>query len=275
MNEARVVSRRTWTLAVLLIGATFAIYALIVARVGGDAGITAVADIGELLIAAATTAVTFWAATRFRPGEPLRRVWTLLGVSALFFTLGDAAWTLYEVALGVEVPFPSLADALYALEYPFSALALLLAALGYRKLVKLTPRVAIVTAVVVVTIAVVWLGFVGEIVADAEATVLERALSAFYPLADILLAMAPALLVALVVMKLGGGRLGWPWWVVAVAYAVLAVTDTAFSWLDWIEVYQSGHIIDAGWMLGYGLLGVAASLAVDVNRPAAPPRRST
>ena len=35
------------------------------------------------------------------------------------------------------------------------------------------------------------------------------------------------------------------------------------SWLEWNELYQSGSIVDAGWMLSYGLIAVAASLSVD------------
>jgi hypothetical protein len=40
-------------------------------------------------------------------------MWRLLGVSALSWGSGQAAWTWYETALGREVPFPSLADVGY------------------------------------------------------------------------------------------------------------------------------------------------------------------
>ena len=52
-------------------------------------------------------------------------MWKLLGVSALSWGSGQAAWTWYETVLGREVPFPSLADVGYLGAVPLAAAALI------------------------------------------------------------------------------------------------------------------------------------------------------
>jgi hypothetical protein len=122
-----------------------------------------------------------------------------------------------------------------------------------------------------VCVVALYFGLLADIVGDAESTISERLLGAFYPLADLALALGPALFILLVAMKLGGGRFAWPWRAVAVGFFILAITDTAFTWLDWNEVYASGHIVDAGWMVGYALVGFGASIAADVHLAAKQP----
>ena len=58
-----------------------------------------------------------------RAGNGHRRMWRLLGASALSWASGRAAWTWYETVLGREVPFPSLADVGYLAAPPLAAAA--------------------------------------------------------------------------------------------------------------------------------------------------------
>jgi hypothetical protein len=54
---------------------------------------------------------------------------------------------------------------------------------------------------------------------------------------------------------------------VVAGVALLAVTDAAFSWMDWLGRYDSGSIIDVGWMLGYLLIALGDSLTRDLTQP--------
>src|SRR3990170_3980445 len=54
---------------------------------------------------------TLLAASRFEPRESQRLAWGFLGFGLFLWFLGEASWWLIEVALGQEVPFPSIADA--------------------------------------------------------------------------------------------------------------------------------------------------------------------
>src|SRR5690348_10674308 len=77
-------------------------------RIGGDQLTTAVDDLGEA-VAAGTAALSCGLAAR-RTQVRLRRAWTLLAASAGSWCAGELAWSVYEVGLHQDVPFPSVAD---------------------------------------------------------------------------------------------------------------------------------------------------------------------
>ena len=108
--------------------ATIAVVALLwltclVLGVGGPRATQAISNFG--LIAAAASAGLACLGTARRSSAQHRRMWKLLGVSALSWGSGQAAWTWYESVLGREVPFPSLADVGYLAAVPLAAAALL------------------------------------------------------------------------------------------------------------------------------------------------------
>src|SRR5207237_2170617 len=49
-----------------------------------------------------------------------RMAWALLAASALVWAGGEAAWSYFELVLGQQVPFPSLADAGYLAAVPLA-----------------------------------------------------------------------------------------------------------------------------------------------------------
>lgn len=264
-QNVAVVTARTWGVMVFGFLATALVYALIFLQVGGEDAALFWADVGETAIVGVMALVVIWSAFRFGRGEALRRNWLLIGMGVAMFAIGDLIWTYYEIFLGVEVPYPGLPDVFYLLEYPFVALGLTLAALAFRKLFDIRQPLAISALVVALLLAGAWVVLLGDMVLYTETALAERLLTAGYPIADMLLGFAPAFFMVLVVSRLGAGRIGWPWWWAAGGFLILAATDTAFAWLDWNEMYRSGHFIDAGWMLGHVFVGIAASLAVDVN----------
>lgn len=264
---ARSLSSRTRLFSAFVLLGVAVVYALIVLGVGGESGVTATADIGEALIVTVAAAVVFRAALGFRQGEPLRRNWMLIGTGVALFAIGDVVWAYYEVVLGAEVPFPGLPDVFYVLEYPFAAAGMIGAALAFRKIMDVRREAWAAAALAAVGVVAVWALLLRMIVSDSSVSAAERALSGWYPTADILLGFAPALFIILVVRRLGGGAIAWPWRAVAAGFAVIALTDTAFAYLDWNGLYASGNIIDIGWMLGYSLVGVGASIARDVHAP--------
>ena len=61
-------------------------------------------DIGEAVAALLAALSCGYAAWR-SPGR-MRLAWGLLGGSALSWFIGELIWSVYEVGLGVNVPFP-------------------------------------------------------------------------------------------------------------------------------------------------------------------------
>lgn len=258
------VSTRTWVvlaLGVLLVaGAAIAI----TLPVTGEFADKVISDIVETGLGLASFGFIMWATTRFGKGEPVRLHWTLIGIGVLLFALGDLVWTYYEIILRVEPPYPGLPDVFYLLQYPFLGTGVGLAALAYRRLMDIRGPVVLAAVATVVPGVVVWFALLQHIVGDDSVSLLEKATSAFYPIGDLLLLLFPVLVIVFVVLRLKGGRLGWPWWAVALGLVLWAFSDTMYSYLDWVETYQSGMAIDYGWMAGLALMAVGASLAVDV-----------
>src|SRR5204863_7867184 len=94
-------------------------YALILRNVYfGDSAVTALDDIGEAVAAGLASAACAWAASRATGRDRLG--WTLMGVSAGLWAAGEVVWSIYEVGLHVEVPYPSLADAGFLAAVPFA-----------------------------------------------------------------------------------------------------------------------------------------------------------
>ncbi|MGZ6299897.1 MAG: hypothetical protein ACXWMN_05335, partial [Candidatus Limnocylindria bacterium] len=87
-------------------------------RVGGTQATIAVDDIGEAVAAFVAAASCGLAAVRTEHRN--RLAWALFASSAASWGIGEVVWSVYEVGLGVAVPFPSAADAGYLVAVPLA-----------------------------------------------------------------------------------------------------------------------------------------------------------
>lgn len=257
------------TLGVLTGGivAVAAIATLVALEVGGESGVLWVSDAGETLVIGISAAIILSVALRFGPTEPLRRQWLPIGLGVAAFAVGDLIWTYIEAYQGLEPAYPGVTDIFYLLMYPLFALGLLRAGLAYKGLVDLKRPAMIAGAVTIVAGAALFFGLIQPYVLAEDLEIGEKVLSTFYPLGDLLLGFAPALFIILIVSRLGGGRLGWPWWSVAAGVLLIAAADTGYSLMSAYKGYESGAIIDYGWSFGSVLIAVGASIAHDLARP--------
>lgn len=269
MSAGRV-SRQTLAIGALMAGATALVAGGVWASTSGALSETAgvwIADIGSVLVTGFAAAVILLTALRFAKGEPFRRYWLLIGTGAAMYALGDLAWALYELP-GKEVPYPGIPDIFYLAEYGFLAVGLVVAAAGYRKLVDWRGPLAIAVLAAVVSALALWFNLLQPyILFDPEVAAAEKAISVVYPAFDVLFAIAPALFLLMVVSKLGGGRLARPWWAVAVGTLLLGISDSVYAWMQWAGTYQTGSVVDYGWMLAHAAIAVGALLAWDLARP--------
>ncbi|MFI4971925.1 MAG: hypothetical protein ACHP7H_04550, partial [Hyphomicrobiales bacterium] len=93
-------------------------------RIGGDTVTIAVDDIGEA-VAALVGAACCGVAARRASGRP-RVGWWLLAASAATWGAGEIVWSVYQVGLGVPVPFPSAADVGFLGAIPLAAAGILM-----------------------------------------------------------------------------------------------------------------------------------------------------
>jgi diguanylate cyclase (GGDEF)-like protein/PAS domain S-box-containing protein len=182
-----------------------------------------------------------------------RRGWGLLALAAASWMSGEIIWTLYELVLEREVPFPSAADIFFLAAYP-------LAALGMLRLptspVQFSSRVRTVIDALIVGISLLFVAgatFLGPLYNASEGTVAEQAIGLAYPIADVVVASVAIFVVA---RARPGRRITLI--LLAAGLLALAVADSAFAYLALQDTYVTGAPIDPAWDAGYLLIALAA-----------------
>jgi len=172
-----------------------------------------------------------------------------------------------RVAIGHIEPYPGLADIFYLLEYPLVAVGLIgvILRLAKGRSRDVIPYVSTALAAAVSLGMIAYVGFLSSIVNDTSLEWPERVLSIVYPFADLVLEFAPALMVLVLVAVFSERGSEWQWFAVASGFIMLATTDTMFAWLEYSDLYVSGGLLDIGWMLGFSLVALGASLALDME----------
>src|ERR671913_1184988 len=192
------------------------------------------------------------AVTRGRRWAP-----ALLGLGIISWVFGKAIFTYYEWVLGQPPPLPSIADVGYLSVYPFLLLGILL--LPARPIpVASRTRIAL-DGLMIMTAAVTfsWYFILGPVMQQGSETILAKAVSSAYPLADIvliacliILASRPEehnLLPAVSLLALG--------------LSLIVVADSNFAYWSLHDTYATGTLPDVGWSLGYMLVGLGAFAA--------------
>ena len=239
--------------------ATIAVVALLwltclVLGVGGPRATQAISNFG--LIAAAASAGLACLATARRSSAQHRRMWKLLGVSALSWGSGQAAWTWYESVLGREVPFPSLADVGYLAAVPLAAAALLSLPFAARGLAGRVRQILDGLMIAASLLLISWVLVLNTLFKAGADSAVSQAISLAYPIGDIVVGTIVLFMLTrarrnngatdIPLPLLGGGLVAW------------AVADSGFVYLTASGSYSSGALIDAGWFLGYILILLAA-----------------
>jgi serine phosphatase RsbU (regulator of sigma subunit) len=178
----------------------------------------------------------------------------LLGMGILCYVLGQMYFTFYDLVLQQIPPFPSIADLGYLMEYPFFLLGILL--LPARPIpVALRARIAL-DGLMIMTAALTfsWYFVLGPVIRQGSGTVLAKAVSAAYPLADIVL-IACLLILAL---RPGEHTLRVAAYLLALGLLFVVVLDSIYGYQTLNDLYVTGTILDVGWPLAYMLIGLGA-----------------
>ncbi|HEY0000397.1 MAG TPA: EAL domain-containing protein [Actinoplanes sp.] len=187
-----------------------------------------------------------------RVHRPSRRLpWYLLATVLVSFTFGDTTYNILTDFLGLEHPFPSVADVFYLLVYPMLAVALLI---FIRSRSADGNRAALLDALVPTAGLglLAWVFLIAPYVHDGELSVLEKLTSVAYPLGDVLaLAMFSRLLI-------GGGRKPVALTILAGGVTSLLITDVIYGLRQLDGTWQVGGPVDSGWVLFYAAIALSA-----------------
>jgi signal transduction histidine kinase len=202
-----------------------------------------------------------------RPRQPL--AWYLLAGGLLSLTVGDTINNGYEWVLKVEAPFPNLADIVYLAFYPLLTPGLLLLVRAR------TPghdRSSLIDAIIVATGVglLSWIFLIVPYVREPDLTLLQRLVSIYYPLGDVVL-----LAVAVRLWRAGSQSIA-AFRLLTVSLMSLLIADTVYGLGRLTVGWVPGGAIDLGWVAFYVSLGVAAlhPSMRSLSEPVAPPAPS-
>jgi len=253
--------RRVFAFAAAAIVVASIAYALILRNVYfGDEAVTALDDIGEAVAAGLAAAACAWAAQHANGRDRLG--WWLMSISAGLWGAGEVVWSIYEVGLQVEVPYPSLADVGFLAAVPF-AIGGIRAFWGPPRGTAASWRIwfdGLIVAIALVSTA--W-GFGLRSVWDSGSPTL--ALDLAYPVSDILIGTVLILAIRRAAEH-QRGRMA----LLLAGIACYSIADSAFAYLTAEGAFGAvGNVIDTGWFTGFLLIGLAAIYPESAPQPAA------
>ena len=221
-----------------------------------------VSDAGSLAFGLLAAGILFYSATLFPSGNPLRRIWLLLGIGMAVRAIGDIIWIWLEVSSRYsQVPYPSAADVFYLSFYVFMVAGLILAARSFGRSCDSERAVKLDIIVMFVISVLVYTFIVAPIIVDPSASLALKALGAAYQIGDLVAILGPALFIAFVAGSVARPEVARQWWLLALGLTVMSVTDILFTWLDQTGRYFNGHPVDYAWMLSLLLIAMAGSEA--------------
>ncbi len=195
---------------------------------------------------------------------PHRWPWLLLAAGLLAFAAGDTSYNVMESYFQINNPFPSAADACYLACYPMFA-AGLYGLVHYRWPGHDLPGLLDALIFVLGLALPVWVFLVQPLTHEPGMTWQQRAISIAYPLGDVLVL---AMLTRLLVASPGSGRIP-ALRLLVLGTAALLTFDIAYGILQLNDLWQTGTLLDCGWIVFYtawGLAGLHPSM-VELARP--------
>jgi diguanylate cyclase (GGDEF)-like protein/PAS domain S-box-containing protein len=202
---------------------------------------------------------------RNKPGA--RAAWWLFAAGQFLFWSGDIYTYSYPKLFGADVEFPSAGDGLYLAVYPVLMAGLLV--LVRRRNPRPDRSAMIDSLILTIGIGLLsWVFLIAPNVHLSELTWFERAISAAYPLGDVLL------LAVVIRLAVDSGRRTASFWLFVGSIVSLLLTDSAYNYALLKGTYNHQLIYDAGWIFYYLLWGAAAlhPSMRELEEPAADPR---
>ncbi len=207
-------------------------------------------NIAYVLIGLASVAAIAWALRIHHPFDRLS--WCLLLAGNLCSVIGDAIENIgYNLVLHRPIPFPSIADAFYLAAYPFlfAGIARLCRSPAQRGSRENYADAAILS---IGALALSWHFLMGSYLHDDTMSGFGKLVIMAYPVMDL-----GILFIVIRSLLFGGARLPFQK-ILALSMTSMLVADFTYDVLVLHGGYAIGDAVDAGWLLNYVLVGVAA-----------------
>src|SRR5437867_10901139 len=241
-------------LLIVLIGwAVFSVFfaAWLAFSWGGAATTQWLDDIGESVVAFIAAAACFLAALRHHGRT--RTAWTLIGVSAFCWGAGEVVWSYYELLLGQQGPFPSLADLGYLLAVPLAIAGVLYFPSAPTRAASLARAILDGLLIAGSLLVISWSTVLGAVYRSSSGDLLSQLIGLAYPAGDVVIG---TMLVILAARAPRSARL--PLYLLAGGLLANLLADSGFAYLTTTSQYGVGAVIDVGCAAGSLLIAIAA-----------------
>ena len=170
----------------------------------------------------------------------------------VFWFLGEVGWAIYTLVLGVEVPYPSIADVAWLIGYIPMIIAFQIYLRVFHFAISKKTFLAEVFTVVILSLALY-----GYLVSPILAGVAEEATALIfdivYPTLDIVL-FGSAMLGLFIFAK---GKIAPAWLLISGAILTDVVADMVFGYTTLNGTYYNGHWLELFFHCGYILFALA------------------
>jgi two-component system cell cycle response regulator len=215
----------------------------------------------------AAVAATAIVVGTYRNRPSARGAWMLIAAGQGIFAIGDVIYVTQYNILGRQ-SYPGLSDLLYLASYPLMAIGL---GVLVRRRTRSWHLPSILDAAILATSAglIFWVYLIAPLRATSAGSGLAATVVAVaYPLGDLLVLTVALFLV------LGAGVRPLAYYLLIGGLAMNLCTDVVYAVQSTLGTYTGG-LMDAGWLLAYGLLAVAAlhpsMRRIDERSPVAAP----
>ncbi|HJT93797.1 MAG TPA: bifunctional diguanylate cyclase/phosphodiesterase [Mycobacterium sp.] len=251
--RAGLLNRRLALVAAAYLGTTAFVGVWLWQSWGGPYITRVVDDVASLAGVLFAIGCVGWAA-RAASGRA-RRGWLAMMAGLLAWAAGEVIWAYYEVWLRYDqAPSPSWADAGYLLFPVGAGAAVLLLSVSDRG--QSQKRLLLDGVIFAVSIyLILWVTVLDNVFHAGGDTDLAFAVSLAYPIADAaIITIAWARAAAAYRPSMG---------LLVAGLILIAVSDSVFAALTAVGGYHTGNMVDLGWMVGCGALGLAALRSID------------
>jgi len=242
-----------WLFAAL----TVVFLACVTFRVGGARTADAVDDVGEL-VAALVSAAACMAAARMQ--RRAQAGWAFLAVSSFAWACGEAMWCYYDLVRGIQVPFPSLADAGFLGAVPMTVVGLLAFSGGTNRSTRHLLGLAAKMFAGFAVFFAGWATLSGLVSHRPVGAILSPVVAMTYPTSDLVIAA----MVVVAFRRATRDRVSLG--LVLAGILSFTVADSSFSYFTATNSYGIGNGLDTGWVLGYLLVALGAMWAIQQRR---------
>lgn len=198
---------------------------------------------------------------QFAPGEPSRTCWMLFACGLFCDFIGHTIYSVAQLVVGTVLTFPHAADIFIMIGQLLYVISFILFLLQMTKLVLFEDKgmTSLANGIFIVLLSLNLYFIIVPTILLEEETAFMRALYLVYPVFDTLLAFT-CLHLALHFWAMGRSPLTRPWFVMAIAFLIFMVTDSAYAYVNLNGWYHPYLLINPGWGLAYLLVSYATYL---------------